>query len=331
MDNMFNKPYEISLWEDYVVYRRQRLKVAMPTEKTYKPGEFYSQNLHELGNDYGSSLEPYTIDYLPFDKSKIYYASDEAFLESEFMEDINIEVNDPDWYDNGELVPNTVIQFYKERKVCVIGSNTMETPLRAHNCKLVVNTNGSSTLTFGMQYKYYDIGSGNLLDNPFVKLLVNERKVKLRHGELGKKDTKSYDLVIKNIAENSETKTFEYTAKDQFVNELSKSGFGIVLDVELENNTGTIVELGRKVLEGSDWQIPEEHDLILRQTKEEPLYEILLAQSLQGFKPMALDKEYEVVSEIAAGLKIYGFYTCVSNKSPYFQFLFVPNEAYQID
>jgi hypothetical protein len=48
-----------------------------------------------------------------------------------------------------------------------------------------------------------------------------------------------------------------------FVNELSKSGFNLEFDTELENNQGTIVELGRRVLEGSDWQIPEDFEITL--------------------------------------------------------------------
>jgi hypothetical protein len=116
----------------------------------------------------------------------------------------------------------------------------MDTPIRAFNPKLVSNTNGSSTLTFSMFYKYYDMESQQLLDNPFIKLMVNERKIKLRHGELGANDCKWYDFVVKNIQENSENKTFNYTAKDLFINELSKSGFDIELDAKLENNQGTI-------------------------------------------------------------------------------------------
>ena len=37
-----------------------------------------------------------------------------------------------------------------------------------------------------------------------------------------------------------------------FIDELSKTGFNIVLDNELQNNQGTITELAEKVLEESD-------------------------------------------------------------------------------
>jgi hypothetical protein len=125
------------------------------------------------------------------------------------------------------LAPNIVFQFFKERKICVIGSDTMDSPIRAHEPKLTANTNGSSTLTFNMYYKYYDYETDSLVDNPFIKLLVNEKKVKLRHGEHGANGAKWYDFVIKGVQENSENHTFSYTAKSLFVNELSKSGFNI--------------------------------------------------------------------------------------------------------
>ena len=93
---------------------------------------------------------------------------------------------------------------------------------------------------------------------------------------------------------------------------------------------GTVVQLGHTVLEGSDWQIPEEHNLILRQTKEEPLYRILLKETI---KPQVMIEEEgkEVLTEIGQSQEILGFYTSISNQSPFFQFLYVPNGAYTVD
>jgi hypothetical protein len=105
-----------------------------------------------------------------------------------------------------------VAQYYKERKICIIGSNTMDTPIRAVNGKIKSNVNGSNELTFDMYSHYYDEELDELIANPFINLLINERKVKLRYGELGAPDTKWYDLIIKRISENSETKVFSYTA-----------------------------------------------------------------------------------------------------------------------
>jgi hypothetical protein len=148
-------------------------------------------------------------------------------------------------YEDGEISIGSVIdghgpviaQFYKERKICTIGSNTMDSPIRATSGKLTSKVNGENTLTFNMFSKYYDEESGQFFDNPFLKLLVNERKVKLKY------DDKWYDFVIKDVKENSENKTWSYTCKDLFINELSKSGFNIQLDPELENNMGNVTYL----------------------------------------------------------------------------------------
>ena len=154
-----------------------------------------------------------------------------------------------------DAVGQVIAQYYKERLICVIGSDTMDTPIRATQSKIVSKVNGENILTFNMYSHYYDIHTEQYCQNPFLSYLVNERKIKVRYGALGAEDTKWYDLVIKNIQENSENKTFTYTAKDQFVNELSKSGFNLQFDQELENNMGNIETLAEKILEESDWQL----------------------------------------------------------------------------
>ena len=50
-----------------------------------------------------------------------------------------------------------------------------------------------------MYSHYYDTTTEEFYSNPFIGLLINERKIKLRYGELGAEDTKWYDLIIKNI------------------------------------------------------------------------------------------------------------------------------------
>jgi hypothetical protein len=125
----------------------------------------------------------------------------------------------------------------------------------------VSNVNGQNTLTFDMYSLYYDEETGKMESNPFLKLLVNERKVKLRYELKG--ETQWYDFIIKDIKESSDTKTFTYTCKDLFINELSKSGFDIELDPELENNMGNIIDLATRVLEESDWRIGNNNDTIV--------------------------------------------------------------------
>ena len=230
---------------------------------------------------------------------------------------------------NLEEIENTtteVTQYYKERKICIIGSNTMDTPIRAVQGKLVSNVNGSNTLTFSLYSRYYDQDTEQFYINPFLGMMVNERKVKLRYGELGTEDCKWYDFIIKDVKENSDNKTFQYTCKDLFINELSKSGFSIQLDPELENNMGNITYLAEQILEESDWKLGGENDVI-SQTKEEPLYKILTASAITA-KDMS-GKEADI--EIGGGKYIYGFYSVISNEEPYFQFLYREDGEYEID
>ena len=216
-----------------------------------------------------------------------------------------------------------VNQYYEEQKICIIGSDTMDTPVRAFQPKLVSKVNGENILTFDMYSHYYDEEVDGYLANPFIGLLINERKIKLRYGKLGASDTKWYDLIVKNVQENSETKTYSYIAKDQFVNELSKSGFNLVFNNELENNTGNIDFLAEKVLEESDWKLRRSESL-LKQTINEPLYAIKLNQTITG-KDMESDKEIS----ISAGKIIYGFYNNIVNQDSFLQFLYA--ESYEED
>lgn len=214
-------------------------------------------------------------------------------------------------------VGQVIAQYYKERLICVIGSDTMDTPIRATQAKLVSKVNGENILTFNMYSHYYEEKDNEYYINPFIGLLVNERKVKVRYGELGAEGTKWYDLVIKNIQENSETKTYSYTAKDQFVNELSKSGFNLEFDQKLENNMGNIETLAERVLEESDWQLRSSGE-VLKQTIEEPLYKIQLLRSVT-LKDMEGETEDIIVS---ANSFVYAFYSNITNEETFVQLLY---------
>ena len=236
-------------------------------------------------------------------------------------------------YEDGEESEEKIIdkhgqviaQYYKERLICVIGSDTMETPIRAVQSKLVSKVNGENTLTFNMYSHYYDEETEQYYRNPFVDKIINERKIKLRHGAIGAPDTKWYDLVIKNVQQSSDTKTYSYTAKDLFINELSKSGFNLEFHQDLENNTGNIDYLASIILDESDWQLKPSDTI--KQTIEEPLYIAKLNAPLT-LKDME-KKEQDL--EVEAGAEVYIFYDSIINHSPYVQLLYVPNNRYEYD
>ena len=82
-------------------------------------------------------------------------------------------------------------QFLNERKIAVIGSDTMAAQARALEPNLIEEINGTHTFTFKMYYTYTDNETGEKYGNPFGKYLINERKVKVFW------KNQWYDLVIK--------------------------------------------------------------------------------------------------------------------------------------
>jgi hypothetical protein len=102
MADMFKKPYEISLWEEILIFETKC-----------------------------------------FDK-------DGSLIETVIDE----EKMRQEWPEGTETTE--VMQYYKERKIAIIGSDTMDTPVRAVNSKLISKVNGENTLTFSMYSKYWD-------------------------------------------------------------------------------------------------------------------------------------------------------------------------------
>jgi hypothetical protein len=250
MENIIKKPYEISLWEDILVFR---VRYYDKISKELKATKEYFDSLSE---------------FKPIDNTI-----------------------------------TEIDQYYKERKICIIGSNTLTTPIRAVKPKLVSNINGSNTLTFTMYLKYWNDDSEKLEDNPYISFLVNERKVKLKH------DGKWYDFVLKEIKEDSNNKTIEYTCKDLFINELSKSGFSLQLEPKLDNNMGNITYLAEKILDESDWRVAKENDTLV-QTLEEPLYRIRTNRILD-YKNMQTGE----IKTLEGSVEIYAFYSNIAEKS----------------
>ena len=320
---ILKKPYEISLWDDRLYWVRKPLKEKTGvTEENYKPGIYYSQNLDNSNNI------PFTLDHGAFVDGRTYYIIDnDANLPPKEGPDstyTDLKEDDEDWED----VKSTVFSYYKEIKLCTIGSNTMSAPIRATKPKLVSKVNGENTLTFTVYSQYWDEQSNQLQWNPFMMYLTNERKVKLKH------DGKWYDFIIKNINEDSASKAFTYTCKDLFVNELSKTGFELEFDNELGNNMGTLPELAKRILEGSDWQLKEENRNI-KQYLEEPLYQVTLDSEIKAKCAYGKEEQngqvvavYDKEETIATGSKIYVFYSSVNNESARMEFLYDPSGRY---
>lgn len=196
------------------------------------------------------------------------------------------------------------IPFLNERKLCVIGSDTMDTCARALEPKMVANVNGTHTFTFKMYYTYIDELTGESYQNPFLNLLINERKVKvLWKGEW-------YDMLIKDQAEDSSGKSVTYTCQDLFITELSKNGYNLEFTSDLQNNSGTAADLTEKVLAGSGWQFDRENSTTIIQKTEEPVYETILDKPIQVTKQL---HEGDISVNIPSYSKILIFYSSVAN------------------
>lgn len=259
-----------------------------------------------------------------------------------------IKLEDPENYEGDKYVrvPRK-LSFFKEEKIAVIGANNHNAPELAYNPKFIDDVKGEHTLTFTMNGKYYDKELETFVDNPYIKYLTNERKVKLYFRD------NWYDLIIKKVEENKKNYSYTYTATDLFINELGKNGFKVELDTELENNQGTAEELAALVLGDTDWKVSsytDEADYksdLLVETNLDTLYEatlikdILIKVSADGWLPIREDEvepPFEVdengigdgkeATIIPKGEKVYLFYSDLIAKNTEPMVLYRKNSVY---
>lgn len=185
----------------------------------------------------------------------------------------------------------------KEYKICTIGTDSLTSDFRAIEPKFVENINGTHSLSF---YMYYNI---NGEDNPYTKYLFNERKIKVNW------KNNWYDLVIKNLVKDSANRTVSYTCKDSYENELSKNGYDLIFDNELQNNSGTPEELAQRVLEGTDWTVG--YDKTIKQKTEEPVYECTLTNAISS--ATNIDEDPQETETISSNSNILVYYNPIIN------------------
>lgn len=236
--------------------------------------------------------------------------------------------------------------YFTDEKVAIIGSDSMDSPLKAYDVSLKELTNGDCTLTFSMLYDYEK--NGERVSNPLFELLKNEIKLKLRRGEeygfINSKgkidftilngeidfneeepnyentsvdyDNRWRDFVIKTIDKDSNTHVANIVAKEIFVNELGKNGWSVTLNTELENNYGTVEQLAEKVLDGSDWKVKKGYSPIER--VKEPLFEYKIPEGT-SIAAVAMRKGDNGSNEkitISANEYIYFFYNDAEFSEP---------------
>ena len=216
------------------------------------------------------------------------------------------------WEDYPDLTSNN-IPFLNERKICVIGSNTMTSAARAMEPKLVSNVNGTNTFSFKIYYRYKDEVTGEENINPYLPYIINERKVKV----LWK--GKWYDLVIKKIEEDTQKRFVLCTCEDLFISELSKNGYELEFNSELQNNSGTAEELVDKVLKDSGWQSSEDQQTIF-QYQEESVYDVI---SKRSFVATQQPSGQQISIPVNSRCLIY--YSCINKDYTDIQLYYAPN------
>lgn len=238
----------------------------------------------------------------------------------------------PNWVKNKYYDSTTC---FKESKLGIIGSDSMTSLSRALEPSLVSNINGTNTLTFKMYYTYIDTQTGEKVENSWIPLLANERRIKLNW------KNKWYDFVIKNRVEDSSGKSVTFTCEDLFVNELSKTGFNLEFDTELENNQGTVFELAETTLADTDWNLvlpgssitidgqPFESEVI-KQYTEEPVYLLKGVYVREGLDLQNVEDNDDTIS-INAGDPIILFYSQVIKQATDLQFIYNGTDHFPTD
>lgn len=217
----------------------------------------------------------------------------------------------------------------KEQKLVIIGNPLMFQGVKAQQITLKRNINGTKTLTFSLYTSYLD-ENGIVKDNPFYRMITNNTKLKLYWKD------KWYEFLVKTIVEDSENKKVSYTAEDAFIIELSKRGFGVELSTELENNQGTIVELGNKILENSGWTVDKKNSIIKPQFVKDVVVRLVTLETIFATQKIVINpdetiKVLNVQTEIPKGSEILGFYSSLLNEEPLFQFYYLKDKNYEVD
>lgn len=224
---------------------------------------------------------------------------------------------------------------FVEKKLEIIGSDTMQFQGRAIQPNLTKNVNGVKKFSFKMYHKFVDATTGEKVDNPFVNQLFSERKIKLKY------DGEWYDFIIKNVVENSKDYLYTYQLEDALVQELSKNGFGVVLDEKIidangNSNIGTANQLASRVLEDTDWSVDDSSEAFV-QTVDEALVYLRLPDNLDGLdikhikdqtddrlnEGVTIDTVEENQKDLMGGKTVLGFYSSCTNKPHRFQFIYI--------
>lgn len=212
-------------------------------------------------------------------------------------------------------------------KLFTIASDTMDSPMAAYNIVRNKKVNGEIILTFSMNTRYFDETTGEFEQNPYLPYLINERAIKLKQ-ETIKEEIKWFDFIIKDVQQDSQSGVYNFTAKEQYVQELAKNGFSLEFSKEQRNNTDTAPALAKRILEGTNWKV-DDGDFLLEYS-EEPVWKCsLTTEKLVYFLN---DKGESVSHQLPKDSVVYIPYSMFqSNNQRYFQLISRPQILFEED
>lgn len=184
-----------------------------------------------------------------------------------------------------------------EEKGVIIGAHDMSYPGKATNIVLKREIKGTNTLTFQLPDRYFDSLKGDFVRNEFADLVAPEAKLKLFYKD------RWFEFFVKKVDDKKQFKSYmkSFTCTDAFIDELSRNGYGITYDTELNNNVEEIGVFTEETLEDSIWQYhPENNWGDFTEYKEEKLYRIPIScfgGSINGYK-LNFELEQEQCDEI---------------------------------
>ena len=201
---------------------------------------------------------------------------------------------------------------WHEYKVAIIGGDTRSDFARACNPVLTVDMYGQENFKFDMYSKYWD-EDGEFVENPYVGLLINEAKVKVKY--FGK----WHDFIVKSVSEvHGDNFVVSYECQGYAIYELGKSGQDISFSEGQENNVQTAAQFMETTLEGSGWQF-DRGTANLLETSLEQGFEIGVegALSIKKLEYKLIDGAYQrtttTMTTTAGGL-LYFPYSEVANR-----------------
>ena len=181
------------------------------------------------------------------------------------------------WRDVYEMRAGETEATWHEDKIAIIGSNTRTDAARAFNPILTVDIYGQETFKFDIYSKYYN-EDGVQVENPYLNLLINEAKVKVKFRG------KWHDFIIKEVGEvHGNNFVVSYSCQSLAIYELGKSGYEIDFSEGQNNNVQTASEFMRTALDGSGWKFSRGNANLLEEDLEQA-FQISLVNDIQGKK-----------------------------------------------